>query len=172
MGELIDDMLQLSRVTRAEMRHEMVNLSALAESVLEELQHGEPARQVETAIQPGLESMGDPQLLRIVLVNLLSNAWKFTSRQPAARIEFGLDGSNGEPAFFVRDNGAGFDMQYAGKLFGAFQRLHSPSEFPGTGIGLATVQRIIHRHGGRVRAEGAVGQGAGFYFTLPFGENP
>ena len=167
MGDLIDDMLQLSRVTRVEMRRETVNLSALAESVLEDLRRGDPARPAETVIQPGLETTGDPQLLRIVLVNLLSNAWKFTSRQPEARIEFGLGNENGEPAFFVRDNGAGFDMQYADKLFGAFQRLHSPSEFPGTGIGLATVQRIIHRHGGRVRAEGAVGQGAMFHFTLP-----
>jgi light-regulated signal transduction histidine kinase (bacteriophytochrome) len=169
MGELIDDLLQLSRVSRAEMRRETVNLSALAESVLEDLRRSDPARQVETGIQPGLEAKGDPQLLRIVLVNLLSNAWKFTSQQPAARIEFGLDGNNGERTFFVRDNGAGFDMQYVDKLFGAFQRLHSPSEFPGTGIGLATVQRIIHRHGGRVRAEGATGKGAVFSFTLPFG---
>ena len=171
MGELIDDLLQLSRVSRSEMRHAKVDMSALAESVVEELKRGDPDRQVETAIQTGLETRGDPQLLRIVLVNLLSNAWKFTSRQPAARIEFGLGDSNGEHTFFVRDNGAGFDMQYVDKLFGAFQRLHSPSEFPGTGIGLATVQRIVHRHGGHVRAEGVVGQGAAFYFTLPFGSD-
>jgi len=169
MGELIDDLLQLSRVSRAEMRHAIVDMSALAESAIEELRRADPERQVKTDIQPGLEARGDPNLLRIVLVNLLSNAWKFTSRQPSARIEFGLGGNDGERTFFVRDNGAGFDMQYAGKLFGAFQRLHSPSEFPGTGIGLATVQRIVHRHGGHVRAEGAVGQGAAFYFTLPFG---
>lgn len=169
MGELIDDLLQLSRVTRAEMRHATVDMSTLAASVIEELRRADPQRQVETVILPGLEARGDPHLLRIVLVNLLSNAWKFTSRQPDARIEFGLDDDNGERAFFVRDNGAGFDMQYADKLFGAFQRLHSPNEFPGTGIGLATVQRIIRRHGGQVRAEGAIGQGAAFYFTLPFG---
>lgn len=169
MGELIDDLLQLSRVSRSEMRRTRVDMSALAESVIEELRRGDPDRQVEAAIQPGMEAEGDPQLLRIVLVNLLSNAWKFTSRQPVARIELGLGEENGESAFFVRDNGAGFSMQYVDKLFGAFQRLHSPSEFPGTGIGLATVQRIIHRHGGRVRAEGAIGQGAAFYFTLPFG---
>ncbi len=169
MGELIDDLLQLSRVSRAEMRRAKVDMSALAESVIDELRQGDPGRRVETAIQPGLEASGDPHLLRIVLVNLLSNAWKFTSRQPAARIEFGFGGNDAEPAFFIRDNGAGFDMHYVDKLFGTFQRLHTPSEFPGTGIGLATVQRIIHRHGGQVRAEGAVGQGAAFYFTLPFG---
>lgn len=168
MGELIDDLLQLSRVTRAEMHHAMVDMSALAESVIEELRRADPNRRVETTIQPGLEASGDLHLLRIVLVNLLSNAWKFSSRQPVAHIEFGLTDKNGEHAYFVRDNGAGFDMQYVGKLFGAFQRLHSPHEFPGTGIGLATVQRIIHRHGGHVLAEGAVGLGATFYFTLPF----
>ncbi|HJW82298.1 MAG TPA: ATP-binding protein, partial [Acidiferrobacterales bacterium] len=109
----------------------------------------------------------DARLLRVVLDNLLGNAWKFTGRQPGPRIEFGATGSaDGAPAFFVRDNGAGFDMTYAGKLFGAFQRLHTLSEFPGTGVGLATVQRIVHRHGGRIWADGAVGKGATFYFTL------
>ncbi len=167
MGELIEDLLQLSRVTRAKMRRETVNLSALAESVVEDLRHAEPQRQVDVVIQPGLLAESDAKLLRIVLANLLANAWKFTGKQPAARIELGvLDGKEGR-AFFVRDNGAGFNMAYAGKLFGAFQRLHAESEFPGTGIGLATVQRIVHRHGGRIWAEGAVNRGATFYFTLP-----
>jgi len=167
MAELIDDMLQLSRVTRAEMRREPVDLSALASSVVDELRRAEPERQVDVAIQPGLTTEGDPKLLRIALVNLLANAWKFTGRQPAARVELGTLDSGNERAFFVRDNGVGFDMAYAGKLFGAFQRLHAQGEFPGTGIGLATVQRIVHRHGGRVWAEGAVNEGATFYFALP-----
>jgi light-regulated signal transduction histidine kinase (bacteriophytochrome) len=117
-------------------------------------------------IRPGVVVIGDGQLLRIALQNLLENAWKFSSKEPGARIEFGMVQASGEPAYFVRDNGAGFDMTYAGRLFGPFQRLHSQHEFPGSGIGLATVQRIIHRHGGRVWAEGLVGQGATFYFTL------
>ncbi len=169
MGRLIDDLLQLSRVTRAEMLREMVNLSVLAESVIGELQRTDPARRVEISVQPGLRAEGDPDLLRIVLVNLLSNAWKFTGRQQAARIELGArgDGDGGEHAFFVRDNGVGFDMAYAPKLFGAFQRLHAQEEFPGTGIGLATVQRIVNRHGGRVWAEAAVDQGSTFHFALP-----
>ncbi len=171
MGELIDDILQLSRVTRAELRRENVDLSALADSVVADLRAAERHRQVEVAIQPGLTTEGDSKLLRIVLANLLANAWKFTGKQPAARIELGAqDGQDGR-AFFVRDNGAGFDMTYADKLFGAFQRLHPPSEFPGTGIGLAIVQRIVNRHGGRVWAEGAVSRGATFYFALPSNNN-
>jgi light-regulated signal transduction histidine kinase (bacteriophytochrome) len=121
---------------------------------------------VEVVIASELVVHGDPRLLRVLLQNLLDNAWKFTSHGPRARIELGVATVDGAPAYFVRDDGAGFDMAYAGKLFGAFQRLHAPSEFAGTGIGLATVQRIAHRHGGRVWAEGAVGQGATFYFTL------
>lgn len=167
MGRLIDDLLQLSRVTRGEMLRETVDLSVLAESVVGELQLTEPARRVEVTIEPGLQTEGDPDLLRVVLVNLLSNAWKFTGRQPAARIEMGAWGNGGERAFFVRDNGVGFDMAYAPKLFGAFQRLHAQGEFPGTGIGLATVQRIVNRHGGRVWAEAALDQGSTFYFALP-----
>ncbi len=167
MGDLIDDLLQLSRVTRAEMRREQVDLSALAGSAVEDLRRAEPRRQVEVAIEPGLTAEGDPKLLRIALVNLLSNAWKFTGKQPAARIELGVRNDKDGRAFFVRDNGVGFDMAYAPKLFGAFQRLHAASEFPGTGIGLATVQRIVHRHGGRVWAESAVNRGATFYFDLP-----
>ena len=167
MGELIDDLLQLSRVSRTEMRHETVDLSTLAESVAADLRRTEPQHRVEITIQPGLRTEGDTALLRIVLVNLLANAWKFTGRKPVARIEFGIRDNGGERAFYVRDNGAGFDMSYAGKLFGAFQRLHTAGEFPGTGIGLATVQRIVHRHGGRVWAEGGLDQGATFYFVLP-----
>jgi light-regulated signal transduction histidine kinase (bacteriophytochrome) len=167
MAQLIDDLLELSRVTRAEMRRDAVDLGPLAQSIAAELQTMQPERQVEVIIADGLNTQGDPRLLRVVLENLLSNAWKFTGQQPQARIAFGLAEQNGQTAYFVRDNGAGFDMAYADKLFGVFQRLHRADEFPGTGVGLATVQRIIHRHGGRVWAEGAVGQGATFYFTLP-----
>jgi light-regulated signal transduction histidine kinase (bacteriophytochrome) len=163
MGQLIDDMLNLSRVTRSEMRHETVDLSAMAETIAAELQKNQPERTVTFTIQPGLTTDGDAHLLRVVMDNLLGNAWKFTSKQANAIIEFGSV-SVGE--FFVRDNGAGFDMAYAEKLFGAFQRLHAMNEFAGTGIGLATVQRIIHRHGGQVRAEGEVDRGATFYFTV------
>ncbi|MBI4615451.1 MAG: PAS domain S-box protein [Planctomycetes bacterium] len=163
MGELIDDMLTLSRVTRQEMRRERVDLSGLARSIGEELRRAHPARNVELVVEDGLVSRGDSHLLRVVLENLLGNAWKFTSRKERARVEFGR---NGEGEFFVRDDGAGFDMAYAGKLFGPFQRLHTSGEFPGTGIGLATVQRIALRHGGRVRAEGKPDEGATIYFSL------
>jgi PAS domain S-box-containing protein len=166
MGELIDDLLDLSRVTRREMRHELVDLSALARAVMAELQKSDPARPVKVVIADGLVAAGDAQLLRLVLENLLGNAWKFTSKQPAPRIELGAFDRDGHRVFFVRDNGVGFDMAYAHKLFGAFQRLHGMTEFPGTGIGLATVQRIIHRHGGEVWAEAEVGRGATFSFTL------
>lgn len=167
MGHLIDDMLTLSRVTRVEMQRGTVDLSALAADVFAELQKSEPERKVDWRIESGLVAQGDAQLLRVALVNLLGNAWKFTGKTANAKIEFGaMRNSDGATDFFVRDNGAGFDMTYAGKLFGAFQRLHLISEFPGTGIGLATVQRIIHRHGGRVWAEGAVGKGATFYFSF------
>lgn len=167
MAGLIDDLLKLSRVTRAEIRRETVDLSALAESILEELKCAEPQRLVDVAIPPGLCAEGDQKLLGIALTNILSNAWKFTGRQPSARIELGAIDAGGEHTFYVRDNGVGFDMAYADKLFGVFQRLHAQSEFPGTGVGLATVQRIINRHGGRVWAESAIGNGATFYFTLP-----
>lgn len=166
MAQLIDDLLQLSRVTRSEMRKEQVDLSALAKEVADELQKTQPERQVEWRIQKGITATGDSRLLRIVLENLLGNAWKFTSQKAKALIEFNMTIREGRPIYFVRDNGAGFDMQFAEKLFTPFQRLHSVREFPGTGIGLATVQRIIHRHGGHVWAEGAVEQGATFYFTL------
>ncbi|MFA6561995.1 MAG: DUF3365 domain-containing protein [Verrucomicrobiia bacterium] len=166
MGQLIDDLLKLSRVTRAEMRPNPVDLTGLAESIVLRLQEDLPHRQLEFVIQQGLTGQGDERLLRIALTNLLGNAVKFTSKRPAARIEFGLTYVKDRPAYFVRDNGAGFDMAFAKKLFGAFQRMHKASEFPGTGIGLATVQRIIQRHGGRIWAEAQVNQGTTFYFTL------
>jgi PAS domain S-box-containing protein len=166
MGQLIDDLLNLSRITRAELHQELVDLSALAQVVVAELQHAEPQRAVEVVIAADLHGQGDARLLQIVLANLLGNAWKFTSKQAQARIELGAVVRDGHTTYFVRDNGAGFDMAYVSKLFGAFQRLHAMTEYSGTGIGLAIVQRIIHRHGGHVWAEGAVGQGATFYFTL------
>ena len=166
MATLIDDLLKLSRITRSELKREDVNLSVLAGEVIEELHRQEPERAVQCMIQPDLIAWGDARLLRIVLDNLLGNAWKFTGKRPDAQIEFGMHSQDGESVYFVRDNGAGFDMAYAEKLFGAFQRLHETSEFPGTGIGLATAQRIIHKHGGRIWAEGEVEKGATFYFTL------
>ena len=166
MSELIDDVLYLSRVTRADLREHEVDLSALANLMLARLQESEPTRNVETKVRPGVLVTGDGQLLRIAMENLVENAWKFTGKQPEARIEFGVTNASGEPTYFIRDNGAGFDMTYADRLFGPFQRLHPQGEFPGSGIGLATVQRIIHRHGGRVWAEGLLGQGATFQFTL------
>jgi light-regulated signal transduction histidine kinase (bacteriophytochrome) len=167
MVQLIEDMLMLSRIKRTEMAKEMVDLSALAKSISSTLALTQPSRRVTFVIAEGLVTTGDAGLLRVALENLLGNAWKFTSKKQRARIEFGR--AENPPIYFVRDNGAGFDMAYANKLFSAFQRLHNASEFPGTGIGLATVQRIITRHGGRIWAEAAVGQGATFYFTL-FGE--
>ncbi len=166
MARLIDDMLTLSRVTRRDMVCEEMDLSALAQEAAADLRKAEPERQVEFVIEPGVVARGDARLLGAVLENLLGNAWKFTAKHPRARIEFGSTLSGGERAYFVRDDGAGFDMAYADKLFGAFQRLHSQNEFPGSGVGLATVQRIIRRHGGRVWAEGAPEQGATLYFTL------
>jgi PAS domain S-box-containing protein len=172
MAQLIDNLLDLSRLTRKEMRRERVDLSAQARAIAEDLRRKDPDRHVDLAIQPGLAVPGDSELLRSVLQNLLGNAWKFTGKRPAARIEFGAVDKGNERIYFVRDNGAGFDMAYADKLFGAFQRLHGPEEFEGTGIGLATVQRIIQRHGGRVWAEGRVGQGAVFYFSFGSDRRP
>jgi PAS domain S-box-containing protein len=166
MGQLIDDLLNLSRVTRAEIRREPVDLSAIARGVAEELKAADPRRQVTFDIAEGITAVADPNLLRVVLTNLIGNAWKFTGQQAEARVEFGCSGSNGDRVYFVRDNGVGFDMAYANKLFGAFQRLHAQGDFPGTGVGLATVQRIIHRHGGQVRATAELGLGAAFSFTL------
>lgn len=169
MGELIDTLLALARLSRAEMRREPVDLTNLARAALAELQAADPQRQVQVALAEGLTTQGDPRLLRVVLDNLLGNAWKFTSKTPLARIEFGRlpTPATGEQTFFVRDNGSGFDMDHANRLFGAFQRLHQQSDFPGTGIGLATVQRVLNRHGGRAWAEGRPGQGATFFFALP-----
>ena len=167
MGWLIDDLLKLSRVTRAELRPEEVSITAVAAAVVEELGRSEPDRRVDLAIADDLTTRADPRLLEVLLANLLGNAWKFTARRSVAQIEVGATEQDGETVYFVRDDGAGFDMAYSDKLFGAFQRLHSSTEFEGTGIGLATVKRIVHRHGGRVWAEGKVGGGATFYFTLP-----
>jgi PAS domain S-box-containing protein len=166
MGGLIDDLLKLARVTRADLRREHVNLSAVAQDAVDELVKTNPSRVVDCAVQPGLSTFGDPRLLKIAVTNLLDNAWKFTDKRARARIEFGAAASNGCAVYFVRDNGAGFDMKYGNKLFGTFQRLHHAGDFPGTGIGLATVQRIVARHGGRIWAEGAPGSGATFSFTL------
>jgi len=166
MGQLIDDMLKLSRMTRGEMLIERTDLSALAREVFRNLQASDPGRTVRGKVQEDVFGAGDRKMLRTVLENLLGNAWKYTSKQAQARIMFGAAGTGDSFAYFVKDNGAGFDMAYVQKLFAPFQRLHSESEFPGTGIGLATVQRIIHRHGGKVWAEGEVGKGATFYFTL------
>jgi len=188
MDQLIDDLLNLSRVTRDQMRLEKVDLTALAHAVVDQLRESSPPRDIEFRIAPGLSAFGDARLLRAALSNLLENAWKFTGHRPDAVIEVGTEGGEGltsvsapvsdlrsptsalrppsPPVFFVRDNGVGFDMRYSDKLFNAFQRLHTVQEFPGTGIGLATVARVIQRHGGRIWAEAAVGRGATFYFTL------
>ncbi|GAB6196679.1 CHASE domain-containing protein [Lysobacter xanthus] len=164
MGELIDSMLQLSRLSRSALKVETVDLSRMATELLEELQVADPERRVETVVQPGLDVPGDPSLLRGLMQNLLGNAWKFSRQREPARIEFGL---TPEGEYFVRDNGAGFPQEYVDKLFRPFQRLHTEEHFAGHGIGLATVFRIVERHGGTIRAEGAVGEGATFYFTLP-----
>ncbi len=181
MDQLIDDLLNLSRVTRDQMNRAPVDLTALAQTVAEQLRDNSPDHHVEFRVEPGLTAFGDARLLRAALFNLLSNAWIFSSKRPDPLIEFGRTAlgpqpsapcspSSGpthqSPVFLVRDNGVGFDMRYAGKLFTAFQRLHTAQEFTGTGIGLATVARVIQRHGGRIWAEAAPGQGATFYFTL------
>lgn len=168
MAMLIDDLLNLSRVTRAEMHRERIDLSGMALAIAGDLRSGDPNRDTDFVVAPNMNAVGDTRLVRVVLENLLGNSWKFTSKQAHAKIEFAKSRSNGSEngAFFVRDNGAGFNQAHASRLFGAFQRLHGMNEFPGTGIGLATVQRIIHRHGGNVWAEGEVDKGATFYFTL------
>jgi light-regulated signal transduction histidine kinase (bacteriophytochrome) len=167
MGRLIDDLLALSKVSRAGMKQERVDVSEMAAQIVAELGRQAPARAVTVNIAPGLTATGDAQLVRLALQNLIENAWKFTGRRERPCIEVGqTKDDRGRPAFFIRDNGAGFDPAFAGNLFGPFQRLHASSEFPGTGIGLATVQRIVHRHGGHVWAEGRIDDGACFCFTL------
>ncbi len=166
MAQLIDDLLALSRVARRDFSRAEVDISALAHKVAERLRADAPERDVEIVIAPGLTAEGDARLLEVALENMLGNAWKFTAGRKPARIEVGRQRDGAPPVFFVRDNGAGFNMAYADKLFGVFQRLHTIEEFEGTGVGLATVQRVIQRHDGRVWAEAAVNQGATFYFTL------
>jgi len=168
MGQLIDDLLHLSRLSRHDMKIEEVDLSQLAMEVVESLKQEAPERTVDVIVRPAMSVTGDPGLLRIMLENLLGNAWKYTSKRDDARIEFGRNVVDGQADYYVSDNGVGFDMQYADKLFGAFQRLHG-DEFEGTGIGLVIVQRIVRRHGGSIRAEGVPGKGATFYFTLGAG---
>jgi PAS domain S-box-containing protein len=166
MAQLIDDLLNLARVTGTEMSAESVDLGAMAKAILAELQSGDPQRHVECVVADDVMGRGDPRLLRVVLQNLLGNAWKFTMNMPQSRIEVGIADQDGTPVYYVRDDGPGFDMAYVGKLFGTFQRLHAVTEFPGTGVGLASVRRIIQRHGGRTWAQGALGKGATFSFTL------
>ena len=167
MGTLIDSLLLLSRVMRTQLTSEKCDLSAIADSVVRELHATQPERQITWHIQPEISAIGDPPLLRLAIENLFNNAWKFTSARAAASIEFGKIAHNGRSTFFVKDDGAGFDPAYADRLFGTFQRLHSPADFPGIGAGLAIVKRIIDRHGGQVRAESSVGRGATLFFTLP-----
>lgn len=167
MGELIDDLLKLSRVSQHEINHEPVELSALVNICLKELQAREPDRQVETVITPGLVAEADTALMRIALENLLNNAWKFSAGEELSRIEFGNTTQEGNEVYFIRDNGVGFGMKHAEKIFTAFQRLHDAQKYPGTGIGLSIVSRIIKRHGGEIWVKGEAGKGACFYFTLP-----
>jgi hypothetical protein len=166
MDVLIQDMLSLSRISRQELEPENVDLSAIAGSIVEELRRDEPQRRVDIVIQPQMPARGDPRMLHLAMSNLVRNAWKYTSKNPEARIEIGSRRQGEDEVFFVRDNGAGFESQYAEDLFSPFKRLHTDSEFPGTGIGLAIVERVIRKHGGRVWAEGQVGKGARFFFTL------
>ncbi|MDE2292991.1 MAG: hypothetical protein KGL53_12990 [Elusimicrobia bacterium] len=167
MGRLIDGLLQLFQLAKTELEPGEADLSRLAEQAVEDLRGAEPGRAVEVSILPGLAARGDARLLGSLLANLLANAWKFTARTPRARVEFGAEGGEGERVFCVRDNGAGFDMRRAGRLFEPFHRLHAASDFPGNGIGLATARRIVARHGGRMWADSEPGRGASFYFTLP-----
>lgn len=167
MSELIDALLALSRISRHTLHREIIDVSALAESIVQDLRQKDPARQVEVAIQPGMAVHGDRRLINDLFINLIANAWKFTSRTNPARIEIGQSRHGSMATLFVRDNGAGFDMAHEQKLFKPFQRLHGAAEFEGSGVGLATVARIIDRHGGRIWAEGKTGAGAVFYFTMP-----
>jgi len=166
MARLINDMLSLARIARTEIKRRPLDLTALAEEVMAELRQHEPQRKLEVVIARKLTANADPVLMRSVLENLLGNAWKFTCKRELARIEVGVDERAGQKVYFVRDNGAGFNMAYADKLFAPFQRLHSEQEFSGTGVGLATVQRILHRHNGHIWCEAVEGEGACFHFTL------
>jgi len=166
MASVFDGLQTLFRLTSGEIHREQCDISAMAADVVEEIRAASPERKVDVVVAGGMSASADPRLARILLANLVGNAWKFTGREPAARVEVGSEMVDGDTRMFVRDNGVGFDMIYAHKLFGAFQRLHSQSEFPGVGIGLATVRRIVNRHGGRAWAEGAVGEGATFYFVF------
>ncbi len=166
MTSVFDGLQTLFRLTSGEVHRERLDVTALAKDIVAETRASVPQREVKVAIAPGMTASGDMRLVRILLANLLSNAWKFTSGKPSPRIDVGTEMVDGESRIFVRDNGVGFDMIYAHRLFGAFQRLHSQSEFPGAGIGLATARRIVNRHGGRIWAEGAAGEGATFYFVI------
>jgi light-regulated signal transduction histidine kinase (bacteriophytochrome) len=166
MDQLINDLLQLSRTTRGKIAFSMVDMSSLGNHIARDLQASQPNREVRFSISPDMNAYADERLLRVVLENILGNAWKFTSKKENASIEFSQTRVDDQSVFYIRDNGAGFDMKYADQLFNVFQRLHRDSEFEGTGIGLATVQRIIHRHGGKIWAEAKVNQGATFYFTV------
>ena len=166
MGQLIDDLLRLSRLSRAELHLEQIDLCSLAQMTAEKIQAAEPSRKVKITIQDQISTRGDKKLLEILLENLLGNAWKFTGNTKHPAIKFGETRKDDERIYYIQDNGAGFDMAYADKLFIPFQRLHSVDEYPGIGIGLAIVSRIVRRHGGRIWAEGEVGKGATFYFTL------
>jgi light-regulated signal transduction histidine kinase (bacteriophytochrome) len=166
MGQLIDDLLQLSKLTRSEMHFEPIDLSALARSIAADLQRAQPKRQVSFEIQPGVMAHGDPRLLRVLMENLLGNAWKYTGRQAYAHISFGTECQDDDLVYVVRDDGCGFDLAYSDKLFRPFQRLHTVEEYEGAGVGLATAQRVVRRHGGRIWADSAPDQGATFCFTL------
>jgi PAS domain S-box-containing protein len=166
MGRMIDDLLNLSRATRAELERREVDLTAMSQEIVADMRAADPDREVTLTVPDGLTADADPHLLRLAMHNLLANAWKFTAKRPDATIEVGRFERSGETFFFVRDNGVGFDMSYAGKLFDAFQRLHTTSEFEGTGIGLAIVARVVRRHGGRIQAEAEIDHGATFYFNL------
>jgi light-regulated signal transduction histidine kinase (bacteriophytochrome) len=166
MGRLIDDLLALSRISRGPLSRQRVDLTAMSRKILAELASRDAERRVDVSVADGLAGQGDARLVMVLLENLLGNAWKFTAKQAAARIQVGSEVRDSDTVFVVRDNGAGFDMKYVDKLFAPFQRLHSASEFQGTGIGLATVQRVVARHGGRIRAEAAPDHGATFFFTL------
>jgi light-regulated signal transduction histidine kinase (bacteriophytochrome) len=170
MSNLIDDLLELGRVTRVELRRRQVDLSDYARAIVARLREGAPERAASIVIEPRLRVDGDPGLLEIALENLLDNAWKFTAGRPVAEVRFGMLATPGERTFFVQDNGVGFDPRYATNLFGVFQRLHAAAEFPGTGVGLATVQRIVQRHDGRIWADAGVDRGATIYFTIAKGQ--